>query len=396
MLGKEGPGSDGIWAVIVNGVPGYQSIAERYMSNATLAAGMWTHVAGTTRTTPPERSMSTRRCRNVHRDAARFCRSRARHDRRAGGRLGAVRGRVDGRHLCPAHIRAGGRHVAAAARKQGRSVCPAAASPDLSPRLVADDFLPIRSWFIAGLGVLAAGDSCAASSALDRNVADRVKFHAIPVAMSVLYHGRTYDHTAYQSLARHFQTASLTAAELISWGVVAPAPPGDGTYYWAADDRGMADYVVGAFGLFGPHQSSLYYFYFLLLTISCALGLAGFWRHRVMTAVWLFALAGIYCCLAVIPLANLSDTFPEPPSLFEPRIFELLALVATLHIGLAGWLTTRYTPRTVAALIGQVLIFVFCYQTRSSVGWEAMFVVILSVAVIGRASGWHLQWWQWT
>jgi len=31
-----------------------------------------------------------------------------------------------------------------------------------------------------------------------------------------------------------------------------PPPADDPTYFWAADDRGMADYVIAAFALFGP------------------------------------------------------------------------------------------------------------------------------------------------
>src|SRR5262249_41173846 len=36
---------------------------------------------------------------------------------------------------------------------------------------------------------------------IDRNVTSRLRFHAIPVAMSVLYHGRPHDYTAYETLA---------------------------------------------------------------------------------------------------------------------------------------------------------------------------------------------------
>jgi hypothetical protein len=220
---------------------------------------------------------------------------------------------------------------------------------------------------------------------LDRNVTDRLRFHAIPVAASVLYHGRPHDFTAYQSMARHFQMPTLTADELIPWGAVGFVPPGDATYYWAADDRGMADYVIGAFALFGPATESLYNFYFVVLAMSCGFALVGYWRHRLMTAVWLFSLAGIYCCLSIMPLATLSGSMWEPPSLFEPRTLELLAFIASLHIAFAGWFTERWTIAAGLALAGQVIVFWLCYHARSSLGWEALFIVAVNLAAV---SGW--------
>jgi len=85
----------------------------------------------------------------------------------------------------------------------------------------------------------------------------------------------------------------------------------------------------------------------------------------------------------MMPLANLSGAIWEPPSLFEPRTFELLGLIATLHIRLAAWLTRQWTLGGVCGLIGQVLVFTFCYHARSSLGWVAVFVILLNAAAIG-------------
>ena len=245
---------------------------------------------------------------------------------------------------------------------------------------------PLRQWWLGcGWTVLAlvAIDVRARDLGLDRNISDRLKFHAIPVAVSVLYHGRPHDYTAYQTIARHFQTTDVTTEALIASAIAAPVPAGDATYYWAADDRGMADFVIGAFRLFGPHPESLYRFYLLLLALSCALVVISAWREPAMMAILLFALASLYACVGIMPLAYPAGP-GEQPSLFEPRMLELLAFIPAIHLWLAGWRLSRWTAMAAAALVGQVLIFVFCYQARSSILWEAAFVVITGVAAVWR------------
>ena len=99
--------------------------------------------------------------------------------------------------------------------------------------------------------------------ALDQPVTGRLRFHAIPVAMSVLYHGRRHDYTTYRSLALGFQerpqaipTSEDSIETRLAWAATYTPPKDDATHYWAADDRGWADYVIGAFALFGPHVKS--------------------------------------------------------------------------------------------------------------------------------------------
>ena len=94
--------------------------------------------------------------------------------------------------------------------------------------------------------------------------------------------------------------------ERIARAVKRPPPAGDPTYYWAADDRGMGDYVIGAFALFGPRAESLYLFYFVVLGASVMLFLADLGWHPLAAALLVFALAAIYTCTRVIPLGNLT------------------------------------------------------------------------------------------
>ena len=215
---------------------------------------------------------------------------------------------------------------------------------------------------------------------LDTYGTDRLRFHAIPVAISEHYRHRVHDYTAYAPLARVFQE-SAHLDDLIASALEMPLSLGDPTYFWAADDRGAADYVIGAFALFGPRSFSLYRFYFVVLGASCAFFLIGYRRQPGMIAVLFFALAAIYTILPVVPLANLSDALFEPPSLYEPRILDVLAFVAVLHIACAAWAPERPRGWT-AALIGQIAVFVFCYHARSSLAWEAVFIAVINIAAL--------------
>lgn len=211
--------------------------------------------------------------------------------------------------------------------------------------------------------------------ALDLNVTDRLRFHAVPVAISNLYHDWPHDYTAMKAIAFQFQGVPGTLDDLIAWGVAYQQRPDEAVYFWAADDRGMSDYVEWAFRLFGPHTSSLYSFYFVLLAASCMLLLLEAGASTGMSALLIFTLAGLYSAIPVIPLANISPTVYEPVTLYEPRTIELLSYIATLHLAFAGFVDAQWTRRRLALATAQVLLLAFCYQARSSVGWQVVFIL---------------------
>ena len=215
---------------------------------------------------------------------------------------------------------------------------------------------------------------------IDRQVTNRLQYHAIPVAISVLFHGHPHDYTALTSIARTFQDAKTDVEVKIIRTILNEPPADDTTYYWAADDRGMADYVIAAFRLFGPSTKSLYKFYFVVLAASVVLFLADLAWAPIASALLLLVLGGIYACTSVIPLGNLTLPIFEPSSIYEPRIVELLAYVATLHLALTPFFSARWSPARRAIVAMQAAILVACYHMRSSVGWEVSFILMLNVA----------------
>jgi hypothetical protein len=225
---------------------------------------------------------------------------------------------------------------------------------------------------------------------LDQYQSDRLRLHAIPVAASTLYHGWPHDYTAMKGLAMglralHEGAGPRSTDELIAFTVAYKPKALEETYYWAADDHGMADYIIAAFYLFGPRAQSLYSFYFVVLGASCLLFLLDAGDHPAMNALLLATLGAIYTCLPVIPLAMVplpNTPFPpfEPPSLYEPRIIELLAYVGTVHLAFGGLFDRAWTwGRTVAVTL-QAALLAAMYQARSSVGWEIGFVAAAGLA----------------
>src|SRR5690349_2578641 len=82
---------------------------------------------------------------------------------------------------------------------------------------------------------------------LHRHASNRYRFHAVPVAVSQLHHGRERDYTAFRALAHRFHDGARDLDEQIRESL--SAGPGTDTYFWVADDRGLADFVAAAFVL---------------------------------------------------------------------------------------------------------------------------------------------------
>lgn len=253
---------------------------------------------------------------------------------------------------------------------------------DTSPIMVILLLLLVAYVFNRGLGL-----------GLDQGSTDRIRFHAIPVAIASLYHGFPHDYTSRKQLALTFQDMGPSIDEKIEFVRTMPGvDPNGEKYYWAADDRGMADYVIAAFKLFGPRETSLYMFYFLLLIVALSAYIAAYYRSPAMLALAVFTVAGIGAFEPILPLVDeqaflalvKADGRGSPVGLFEPRILDILTMLSVLHIVLFAARTNRLTPVVVLALLVQITIFFFCYHARSSLGWQLLAMIILAAAAVVR------------
>ena len=189
---------------------------------------------------------------------------------------------------------------------------------------------------LVAVGLTAAIDD---NHRLFKRLGNRYRFHAIPVALSQLYHGRDHDYTGYKSLAIAFQGPETEIDDLITKYANPKTPVGDETYFWTADDRGLSDYVALAFQLNGPNLRSLSQLYFLLLGASVVLFAIGYWRNHLALSLMIPVVLGIlflsisFQFRAQVPLVD-GHHWLEEISLFESRIFEAALVPGMLaHCG---------------------------------------------------------------
>jgi len=204
----------------------------------------------------------------------------------------------------------------------------------------------------------------------------RMRVHAIPVAISQIYHGRAHDYTAYWSVAMRFHNDQPLEAA-IDQAVHAGIPPGDRTYYWTADDRGLSDFVNVAFRMFGPKLRSLFNFWFVLLGLSIIAAIVRYRHDSVSLAVIACTVIGIGAVLPAVARANSG----LPIHLSESRMFDILGTVALVHLVLA-MLRPPATPRWLGTgtLIAQAGLIAFLIHARTSVSW--LFVAILLIGIV--------------
>lgn len=219
------------------------------------------------------------------------------------------------------------------------------------------------------------------------SVTDRVKFHAIPVAISVVYHNHPHDYTALREIAMPFQGKDLqhTIAESLDKKINQRE-----TYYWVADDRGFADFIIVAFKLFGPRLKSLYELWFICLTFSVGIFLICYSGRLWCLALLSMTLTGLYATISVLPLADeanflniQSSGLLSTVSIYEPRFLDVLTMIPVMHICLFALKRTWPPNRLqVVGLAGQIAFFLFFYHARSSLGWQIVAIFGVSVFVI--------------
>lgn len=256
-----------------------------------------------------------------------------------------------------------------------------------------DRFVKDRTWiliiFLFAMLVYLFGRGV--SFGLERGSTDRVRFHAIPVAMAPLYHGFPHDYTSRKQLALTFQDTKMPIDSKIQFVRTMPGVDKEGEkYYWAADDRGMADFVILAFKMFGPKETSLYKFYFVFLGVALLLYVLAYKSQPELLGLAAFILLGIAAYQAILPLVDEatflhiveSSARASPVGLFEPRIFDVLAMISVFHIALFATRATEINARALVLLGLQVLLFVFCYHARSSLGWQLLAMILIASAAL--------------
>jgi hypothetical protein len=198
-------------------------------------------------------------------------------------------------------------------------------------------------------------------------------FYSIPAALSRLYFGGG-GYTSFEQIADamaqgfpDFSNAQINA--------ILATPHVDTTklFFFPGDDKGTLDFVIFSFRLFGPRIESLYYGFFVLLSVSLIVYVIQF-RQQLNRLVFLnLLLLSLYASLFVYPLTR------ELYSLHNPRVFGVIALVPLFHLCFLAWDAERMSPRSVFLAVPQVVLLVEAYHVRSTELWE----IIVAAAFIG-------------
>ena len=221
------------------------------------------------------------------------------------------------------------------------------------------------------------------------SVTDRLRFRAIPIAVSVLYHNHPHDYTGIREVALPFQHPGASLQLLLKDAVHKEIKQRD-NYYWVADDKGYLDYVIVAFKLFGPKLYSLYWLWFVCLTFSVGLFLKSFSGSLSSLALLSMTLVGIHAAISILPLADEANFRSLQPngvlssvSIYEPRFLDVLAMIPVIHICLFA-LRRTWPPNAfqVIGLLGQMAFFILLYHARSSLGWQILAIATVSVLTI--------------
>jgi hypothetical protein len=151
------------------------------------------------------------------------------------------------------------------------------------------------------------------------------------------------------------------------------------------NEIGYADYMYMAFRLFGLHIASLYYFYFIVLGIACALFVLEYRRSPFLMFLLTSYLAGLFF------LENYAESQGDQlGSLANSRLFDALSLLPAMHIFIAIWRKLPAKRPTVATASAQAVILVFLVSTRTAALWQlGMIVVVGTILTLAGAWKWR-------
>jgi len=220
-------------------------------------------------------------------------------------------------------------------------------------------------------------------SELDRNVTERTRYHAIPVALSQIHHKRPHDYTGWKEVAIPFQGGEAIQ-EVIKRTNGKKTSNNSEPYYWLADDRGSSDLVNLSFRVFGETARGLYNGYFCLFLISI-----------VVAGVGLRKSAGALAILNLIVIAygsylpNINAAAGDTISwtnyrvhLSETRLFEIIGLIFFIQFIMGNALNLRLRLPEIVSLLAQGMIFGFLYSCRSSIGWLVLCINTISAFLL--------------
>jgi hypothetical protein len=167
---------------------------------------------------------------------------------------------------------------------------------------------------------------------------------------------------------RNLLNSAIKAAA--SLGPQTPGYVGDRTLITTLyDDMGYVDYVKLAFRLFGQRIESLYYTFFLLLSLSV---LAFIWTFRNSITAQIVLLCTLFAFYIEVHTAIF---IPDMPTFYGIRHGSTLALVPMWYLVFAVVLRKKMTLTNAFAAAIEVAIMILAFRIRGSSSWTMIFVL---------------------
>jgi hypothetical protein len=239
------------------------------------------------------------------------------------------------------------------------------------------------------------------------HVVENLTFGGVPTAVSIALSDRVYHlnagYVAYATVLKkleevwdrgvqqpgdaiHFK--NYADRELLNEGIrvaasLGPQAPGFisdrtlVTMFYA--DLGYVDFTKLAFRIFGLKIESLYYLYFLLLSLSAAAYLVVFGREPAPLAVLLCTLFSFFIEL------HTSIFTPDMPTFPGMRHGSTLALIPAWHFAMLVIYRRKPSAAVVATTLIQLAILVLVIEVRQSARWTLLFIPAVSLALASWA-----------
>jgi hypothetical protein len=141
-----------------------------------------------------------------------------------------------------------------------------------------------------------------------------------------------------------------------------------------ANELGLADYIYLSFRLFGDKISSLYYFFYLIVGLTCLFYVAQFRDSPFLLFLLLIFLGELYF------LENYAHSFGQS-TVSNSRLFSGISLVPVLHILLLLWQCRPPRAFAVAAAVFQSVIFAFLLSCRTELAWQAAMIAVVACGI---------------
>jgi hypothetical protein len=142
------------------------------------------------------------------------------------------------------------------------------------------------------------------------------------------------------------------------------------------NELGLADYIFWSFRIFGEKISSLYYFYFLVLLMTCLLYVLQFKDNPFLLFMLVMFLGGLFF------LENYAKSYGvQVNAIQNSRLFSALSLLPALHVIFALWRRVSATVVNLALVSGQSLVFAFILSCRTEAAWQVAMVIAVTTIV---------------